>query len=114
MFATIIPILIGVLVLISTWKIFTKAGKPGWAILVPFYNVLVLLEIIGKPWWWLILIMFVPFANFVFGIWALNLLVKSFGKDEGFTVGIIFLFPIFIPILGLGDAEYKGPAGAPK
>ena len=104
---------VGFLVLLFTslWKINTKAGKPGWACLVPIYGYIVLLDIVGKPWWW-ILLMMIPLVNLVFVIKLLNLLSKSFGKDEGFTVGLIFLGFIFLPILGLGKAEYKGPAGA--
>lgn len=97
-----------IILLAAGWRVFQKAGKPGWAILVPFYNVIVLLEIVGKPWWWLILIMFVPLGNLIWGIWATNLLSKSFGQSEGFTVGLVFLPFIFLPILGFGNAEYKG------
>ena len=93
------------------WKIYTKAGKPGWACLVPIYGFLVYLEIIGKPWWWL-LMMFIPGVNIVFAIWAVNLLSKSFGKDVGFTVGLLFLGIIFYPILAFSsDIKYVGPAG---
>ncbi|NLC93291.1 MAG: hypothetical protein GX677_07525 [Treponema sp.] len=100
-----------VLLIASLWKIFTKANKPGWACLIPIYNYIVMLEIIGKPWWWLLLF-FIPIVNIVFGIWATNLLSKSFGKTEGFTVGLLLFSIIFIPILGLGSAQYVGPAGA--
>ncbi|MGD2033864.1 MAG: DUF5684 domain-containing protein [Bacteroidales bacterium] len=106
----IIYLVIAILVIISFWKIFTKAGKPGWASIIPIYNVIVFLEIIGKPWWWLLLYL-IPGVNIVFGIWALNLLSKSFGKGVGFTIGLILLNVIFIMILGLGGAAYKGPAG---
>lgn len=112
-FLIVLYVAVIVLLLISQWKIFTKAGKPGWAILIPFYNVIVLLQIIGKPWWWLLLLL-VPFVNIVFIIWSLNLLSLSFGKDTGYTVGLILLSPVFIPLLGLGSAEYKGPAGDSK
>lgn len=111
-FGIIFSVALALLMIVSMWKVFTKAGKPGWAVLIPFYNVLVMLEIVGKPWWWLLLIILVPIANLVFGIWMINLLSKSFGKSTGFTLGIIFLGIIFIPVLGLGKAEYKGPAGA--
>jgi len=93
----------------AMWKIFVKAGKPGWAAIIPIYNFIVLLEIVGKPLWWIVLFL-IPFVNFIFLIWTLNLLSLSFGKDTGFTLGLIFLSPIFIPILGFGKAEYKGPA----
>ncbi len=99
------------LMIISMWKIFTKAGKPGWACLIPIYSSIVLLQIIGKPWWWLLLICFVPIANLIFSIWMINMLSKSFGKSTGFTVGLLLLSFIFIPILGLGSAQYQGPAG---
>ena len=97
--------------LIGTWKVYEKAGKPGWACIIPFYNWIVLVEIVGKPVWWFLLF-FVPCANFVFIIWTYNLLSKSFGKDEGFTVGLVLLKPIFICILGFGDAVYLGPSAA--
>ena len=99
-----------ILMIISMWKIFTKAGKPGWACIIPIYNIIVLLQIIGKPWWWLLLFC-IPIVNIVFVIWMTNLLSKSFGKEVGFTLGLIFLSFIFYPILGLGDSKYNGPAG---
>jgi hypothetical protein len=94
----------------SLWKIFTKAGKPGWACIIPIYNIIVLLDIVGKPWWWLLL-MLIPFVNFVLLIWVYNLLSKSYGHGVGFTLGLIFLGFIFIPILAFGDSKYVGPAG---
>lgn len=100
-----------VVIIAANWRIYQKAGKPGWASIIPFYNIIVLLEIVGKPLLWFFLIIFVPIANIIFGIWTLNLLSKSFGKSSGFTVGLIFLPFIFYPILGFGNAEYKGPSG---
>ena len=94
----------------ANWLIYEKAGKPGWACIIPVYSTLILLEIVGKPWWWLLL-MFIPVANIVFAIWMTNLLSKSFGYNEGFTVGLILLPFIFYPIMGFGSAKYKGPAG---
>lgn len=96
----------------ALWRIFEKAGKPGWAALIPFYNVIVLLEIVGKPWWWLLLLIFVPLGNIIWGIWTVNLLAKSFGKNEAFTVGLLLLGIVFYPILGFGSASYQGPAGS--
>ena len=103
--------IIFILVVAANWRIFQKAGKPGWASIIPFYNIIVLLEIVGKPLLWFFIILFVPIANIIFSIWTLNLLSKSFGKSAGFTVGLIFLPFIFYPILGFGNAEYQGPAG---
>ena len=109
-FFFIIYLAIIALLLVSMWKVYTKANKPGWASIIPIYNIIVLLEIVGKPWWWIFLFM-IPIANLVFSIWMMNLLSKSFGQSEGFTVGLILLPIIFFPILGLGDAKYNGPAG---
>jgi len=112
MFLSII-LVTSLLVIIAQWRIYEKAGQPGWASIIPIYNFYVLLKIVGKPGWWLIW-MFIPFANFVVVIWVTNLLSKSFGKDVAFTLGLIFLSFIFYPILGFGNAEYQGPAGKPK
>lgn len=111
--AIIIVLAFAILMIVAEWKIYQKAGKPGWACIVPIYNTLVLLEIVGKPWWWLLLMM-IPGVNIIFAIWVINLLSKSFGKDVGFTLGLLFLSIIFYPILGFGDAKYQGPAGAPQ
>ena len=98
-----------VLMIASLWKIFTKAGKPGWASIIPIYNIIILLEIVGKPVWWLILFL-IPIVNAIFAIWTINLLSKSFGKDEGFTIGLLLLPFVFYPILGFGSVEYQGPS----
>lgn len=107
----VVYLVIIVLLIAANWKIFEKAGKPGWACIIPIYNIIVLLEIIGKPLWWIILFL-IPVVNMIIGIWAANLLSKSFGKGVGFTVGIILLPFIFFPILGFDkSAQYIGPAG---
>ena len=108
--AIIIYLAIVVLLIVSLWKIYSKANKPGWACLIPIYNIIVLLRIIGKPWWWLLLLL-IPIVNIVFAIWMTNLLSKSFGKNEGFTIGLLFLPFVFYPLLGFGEAKYNGPAG---
>jgi len=87
-----------IVMIIAQWKIYEKAGKPGWASLIPIYNIIVLLQIIRKPWWW-ILMLIIPIANIVFAIMMVNQLSKAFGKDAGFTVGLLFLGMIFYPIL---------------
>ena len=92
------------------WRIFEKAGKPGWAAIIPIYNTIILLEIVGKPWWWLLLFL-IPVVNIIFAVWMTNLLSLSFGKGVGFTLGLVFLSFIFYPILAFSNAEYKGPAG---
>jgi|WetSurMetagenome_2_1015567.scaffolds.fasta_scaffold57714_3 hypothetical protein len=90
------------------WKVYVKAGKPGWAAIIPIYNVLVQLEIVGRPWWYLLLL-FVPLVNVVIGIMILFDLAKVFGKGTGFGFGLLFLSFIFIPILAFGDARYQAP-----
>ena len=108
--ALIIPIIIvSVVMIIAHWKIYEKAGKPGWAAIIPIYNAIVLLEIVGKPVWWIILF-FIPCVNIVFLIWVTNLLSKSFGQSEGFTVGLLLLGVVFYPILGFGNYQYLGPS----
>ena len=103
-------LLVGILVIISLWKIYQKAEYEGWEAIVPIYNFYIFTKIIGKPWWWVILLC-IPYINGVFGIWGLNMLSKSFGKAEGFTAGLYFLSFIFFPILAFGDAKYLGPFG---
>ncbi len=93
--------------IICYWKVFTKAGKPGWAAIVPIYNIIVLLEIVGKPVWWFLL-MLIPCVNIVIAVLVTIELAKVFGKSTGFAVGLILLPFIFIPILAFGDAEYLG------
>ena len=87
------------------WKIFTKAGKPGWACIIPVYNVLVFLQIINRPWWWIFLF-FIPFVNIVMIIIAYNDLSKSFGKDAGFTVGLVLVNIVFMAILAFDKSVY--------
>lgn len=99
-----------VLVIVSQWIIFRKAGKGGWEAIIPFYSFYVLLKIVGKPGWWLVL-MLIPFVNIVYLIWTYNMLSKSFGKDEGFTVGLALLGIVFFPILAFGKSTYLGPFG---
>ncbi len=102
-------LLVGVVVIAGVWKVFVKAGKPGWASLIPIYNFVVILQIVGRPIWWLIL-MFIPFVNFVVAIIVAIDMAKSFGKGTGFGIGLALLAPIFYPILGFGDARYSGPS----
>ena len=97
-----------ILILAAWWKIFTKAGQPGWACIIPIYNLYVWCKIVGRPWWW-ILLMLIPFVNFIIAIILLIDLAKSFGKGVGFGIGLLLLSVIFFPILGFGSAQYQGP-----
>lgn len=93
--------------IISFWKIFEKAGEPGWAALIPIFNLITLMKIIEKPWWWALLCI-IPYLGMIWFIWSHNLMVKRFGKTESFTAGIIFLAPIFLPILAFGNSKFIG------
>jgi hypothetical protein len=103
----IFMLLIAVFIIACYWKIFEKAGHPGWAAIVPIYNMYILLMIIGKPGWWLIL-MFIPCVNIIIMIMIYLDLARVFGKSTGFGIGLILLGIVFIPILAFGDAEYQG------
>ena len=98
-----------ILMIAACWKIFTKAGQPGWAAIIPIYNWYVLCKIVGRPGWWVILLL-IPLVNFIIGIILCIDLAKSFGKGIGFGIGLILLPIIFCPILGFGSAQYQGPA----
>ena len=87
------------------WKIFAKAGKPGWACLIPIYNAIVMLEIVKRPVWWIILCM-IPLVNIVVMFILIFDLARKFGKGAGFGLGLAFLGFIFYPILAFGSAEY--------
>jgi Family of unknown function (DUF5684) len=98
-----------VLLLIAAWQVFTKAGKPGWACLIPFYNAYVVLKIVGRPGWWLVLY-FIPLVNIVIWIVVTVDLSHSFGQGGWFAVGLLFLPFIFLPILAFGASRYLRPA----
>jgi len=102
-------LLITIAIIAGVWKVFVKAGKPGWASLIPIYNVVVILQIVGRPIWWLVLL-FIPFVNFVVAIIISIDMAKSFGKGTGFGIGLALLGVIFYPMLGFGDARYQGPS----
>ncbi len=95
---------------ICAWKIFEKAAKPGWAAIIPIYNMIVLLEIVGKPLWWFLLF-FIPGVNIVVSVLVYIELAKSFGKEAAFAIGLLLLSFIFYPILAFGSARYVGPGG---
>jgi hypothetical protein len=92
----------------SLWRVFAKAGKPGWAAIVPIYNVIVLLEIVGRPIWWLVLYL-IPVVNFVIAIIITFDLAKAFGQSSGFGLGLLLLPIVFYPILAFGGSSYAGP-----
>ena len=104
----IVALVVVVLLFAAMWKVFTKAGQPGWACLIPIYNVYIWCKIVGRPGWWVILA-FIPFVNIIIGIILCIDLAKSFGNGVGFGLGLAFLGIIFFPILGFGSSQYQGP-----
>jgi len=97
--------------IVALWKVFAKAGQPGWGIFIPIYNIYLLMKIAGRPGWWLIL-MFIPIVSIVVAIIVAIDVAKNFGKETGFGIGLALLGPIFYPILGFGSAQYVGGGAA--
>jgi len=105
----IIGLLVALLMIVAMWKVFVKAGQPGWASIIAIYNLYVWCKLVGRPGWWIIL-MLIPFVNIIVGIVLCIDMAKSFGKGAGFGIGLAFLGIIFLPILGFGSAQYLGAA----
>ena len=121
----LICITLGILQIIGTWKILTKANKPGWGALIPFYNQYLLCKITGVNPWWIVIVIcsgflsFIPviggllsFAASIYFAILLNVsLARSFGKEDSYAVGLILLAPIFYFILGTKDTKYCPSCG---
>jgi len=109
----IVYIAIMVFMIVTLWIVFKKAGQPGWAAIIPIFNFLVILRVASKPWWWVfsILLMIIPIAGIILFlvVWILicNGISKNFGQSTGFTVGLVLLSIVFIPILAFGDYQWK-------
>jgi hypothetical protein len=105
-------VVVGIISLIGMWKVFAKAGQPGWAVLIPVYNIIVLLRVAGLPWYWVFtpLILIIPFlgaiAYLAWIVWVHHRISTRFGQGVGFTIGLTLLGPIFWLILGFGSAQY--------
>jgi hypothetical protein len=105
-------IVFSIVTLIGMWKVFTKAGEPGWAVLVPVYNIIVLLRVAGLPWYWVFtpLILIIPLlgaiAYLAWIVWVHHRISTNFGQGVGFTIGLTLLGPIFWLILGFGSSKY--------
>lgn len=104
---SIISFVVAIAALVGMWKVFVKAGEPGWAAIVPIYNAWVLFKISwGKGVY--MFLMLIPLANFVVAIMTYWKLAKAFGKETGFAIGLILLCPIFLIIMGFDDSQYLG------
>lgn len=108
----IVYLAIAVVCIMGYWKVFVKAGQPGWAILIPFYNIYVLLKIAGRPGWWLLLCL-IPIVNIGIAIVVAIDIAKSFGQSTVFGVVLLFLLSVIgYLILGFGNYRYLGPSRA--
>lgn len=103
----VVYLLLVVLEIAAFWMVFQKAGQPGWAAIIPLYNVWVYCKVAGRPGWWMFLFL-IPFANIVISLIVALDIAKRFGKGGGFGVGLWLLGFIFFPILGFGSATYNG------
>jgi hypothetical protein len=102
-----------VVIIIGGWKVFEKAGQPGWAVLIPIYNLWILLKIVGRPGWWLLLYL-IPLVNVVIAIIIAIDVAKAFGQSAAFGFILIFLLGgIGYLILGFGNYRYLGPPNHP-
>lgn len=99
-----------VLSIAGLWMTFTKAGQPGWAAIIPIYNIVVLLEVAQKPIWWVVLFL-IPCVSIIVVIIVCLDVAKNFGKGAGFGIGLALLGFIFFPLLGFSDAKYQPVAG---
>jgi hypothetical protein len=99
-------LLVGIITIVGMWKIFEKAGKPGWAAIVPIYNMYILTEIAGMDIMWFILTL-VPCVGVVAAIMIWVNVAKNFGKDTGYAIGLILLPFVFVPMLGFSNARYQ-------
>ncbi len=102
----IISIIVGLVLLVSEWIIFTKAGKPGWAVIIPIYNIIVFLQIVDKPLWWIILLL-IPGVNVIFGIIIVYNLVIKFGQPGWHVILAILFSFVYFPYLAFSKASYS-------
>lgn len=105
-------LVIAVFFAVCLWKIFVKAGKPGWAAIIPVYNIIVMFEIVGMPSWYIVLLL-IPIVNIVIAVKMVIRLAKVFGKSGAYAAGLIFLSIIFYPMLAFGKSQYIGLGSAP-
>ena len=90
------------------YRVFEKAGIVGWKCFIPIYNTLLILWLVGKPEWWL-LVLLIPFVNIIIVVTIHIELAERFSQGRLFGVGLVFLPFIFYPILGFGSAKYYPP-----
>jgi hypothetical protein len=104
----IVYVVVVVLEVIAGWKVFVKAGQPGWGIFIPLYNIYLICKIAGRPGWYLIFLL-IPLVNIIFSLLLAIDIAKAFSKSGGFGFGLWILDFVFVPILGFGSAQYIAP-----
>ena len=95
-----------IMMVAAVWKLFKKAGQPGWKALVPIYGTVIFLRIVERPGWWFLLLC-IPVVNLFLSIALCIDLARVFGKGSGFAAGLAFLTPIFLLMIAFGDAQYQ-------
>ncbi len=105
----LIYLVIIILLIVGCWKSYVKAGQPGWSCIIPIYNIIVWLQICGRPIWWFILLL-IPLVNIVIFLIVSIDFAKSFGKGAGYGIGIFLVPFVFLPMIGFGSASYQGPS----
>ena len=105
----IIYLAILIVTIIGCWKAYSKAGQPGWSCIIPIYNMIVWLQICGRPIWWFILLL-IPVVNIIIFLIVCIDFAKSFGKGAGYGIGIFLIPFVFQPMIGFGSASYQGPS----
>jgi hypothetical protein len=108
----IVALAIAVFSIAGLWKMFGKAGRPGWAAIIPIYNTYVLLKVAGMSGWWL-LGFFVPFLNIFVALYLWWKVSEAYGHGFGYFLGLWFLTPIFLMMLGFGKSQYQLPRYQP-
>jgi|BarGraNGADG00312_1021997.scaffolds.fasta_scaffold20231_2 hypothetical protein len=116
----LLMIAVYVVVVIGWWKTFVKAGQPGWAAIVPFYNLYIWVKIAGRPTWWFwvmlvgVLLGWIPILGWILiiGVWVMSLLLaldvaKNFGQGTGFGILLWLFSGIMYLVLGFGNYQYR-------
>ncbi len=103
----LVILVVAIVLIVSMWKLFKKAGRPGWAAIIPFYNAYILIKIAGRPGWWLVLYL-IPIVNLIIGIIIVIDIAKAFGKSGAWGFWMLYILSfIGYPILGFGSTQYQ-------
>jgi hypothetical protein len=101
-----VALLLGLIITVSMWIVLTKAGLPGWGVLIPIFNIYCLLKVAGMSGWWLI-VLCIPLVSLIPGVMMAFNTATHFGRGAAFGLGLLFLPFIFYPILAFGDDQWS-------